>query len=180
MKKFFKKKSFLNLFIFTIRQLLKERISKIYFKIKKFSIDDDNWLLIWYKFLFTQQYNFPIVIRIFDCIFVYGFEYLYNITLAIIKINEKKLLYTFNEVDFINVFTQIKFESIKEIIDYSENIIKLSKEFHISSEIFQYKKNFFQTNICDKEYFNQKEAEEKKQIKMIMMNINLLKILLKK
>ena len=93
---------------------------------------------------------------------------------------KKKLLYTFNEVDFINVFTQIKFESIKEIIDYSENIIKLSKEFHISSEIFQYKKNFFQTNTRDKEYFNQKEAEEKKQIKMIMMNINSLKILLKK
>ncbi len=163
MKKFFKKKSFLNLFIFTIRQLLKERISKIYFKIKKFSIDDDNWLLNWYKFLFTQQFNFSIVVRIIDCIFAYGLEYLYNITLAIIKINEKKLLETFNEMDFINVFTQIKFESEKEIVDYRENIIKISKEFHISKEIFEHiKKKFFQTDICDKDYFNQIELEEKK------------------
>ena len=160
---FLKNRSFLNLFIFTIRQLLKERIPKIYFKIKKFSIDDDNWLLNWYKFLFTQQFNFSIVVRIIDCIFAYGLEYLYNITLAIIKINEKKLLETFNEMDFINVFTQIKFESEKEIVDYRENIIKISKEFHISKEIFEHiKKKFFQTDICDKDYFNQIELEEKK------------------
>ena len=66
-------------------------------------------------------------------------------------------------MDFINVFTQIKFDSEKEIIDYRENIIKISKEFHISKEIFEHiKKKFFQTDICDKDYFNQKELEEKK------------------
>ena len=160
---FLKNKPFLNLFIFTIRQLLKERIPKIYFKIKKLSVDDENWLLIWYKFLFTQQYNFSIVVRIIDCIFAYGLEYLYNITLAIIKINEKKLLETFNKNDFINVFSSLKLDTEKEIIDYRENIIKISKEFHISNEIFEHiKKKFFQTDICDKDYFNQKELEEKK------------------
>jgi hypothetical protein len=160
---FLKNRSFLNLFIFTIRQLLKERIPKIYFKIKKFSIDDENWLINWYKFLFTQQFNFSIVVRIIDCIFAYGLEYLYNITLAIIKINEKKLLQTFNEKDFIDVFSSFKFESENDLINYRENIIKIAKEFHIKPEMLEHIRNkYFQTDICDKEYFNQIELEEKK------------------
>ena len=79
--------------------LMKKYIPKFYLHLKNLDIENELFSVFWFENLFIQTLNYKIILRIFDLFLIYGDELLFQIGLAIIKIEEEDLLnYPINEV----------------------------------------------------------------------------------
>ena len=143
----------LSLFCFTIHQLIKDRFPKVFQKIKKMSVDRDLWYGKWFQFLFTQSFIFPIVTRFIDCIFGFGLDFLYNLSLSFVKNFEEQLLNSIDSNEFLNIF-QLTLSLDDDIVKFREKIVKYAIGINIKQTLLEkIKKKYFQTEYCDSDYF---------------------------
>ena len=173
----------LNLYCFTIHQLIKDRFPKVFQKIKKLNVDRDLWYGKWFQFLFTQSYIFPIVTRFIDCIFGFGLDFLYNLSLSFIKNFEEQLLSSIDSNEFLNIF-QLTLSLDDDIVKFREKIIKYSIGINIKQTLLEkIKKKYYQTEYCDSDYFfetykeicecDKENNEEYKMIQNILDDISI-------
>ena len=143
----------LNLYCFTNHQLIKDRFPKVFQKIKKMNVDRDLWYGKWFQFLFVQSFIFPIVTRFIDCIFGFGLDFLYNLSLSFVKNFEEKLLCSIDSNEFLNIF-QLTLSLDDDIVKFREKIIKYANGINIKETLLEkIKKKYYQTEYCDSDYF---------------------------
>ena len=143
----------LNLYCFTNHQLIKDRFPKVFQKIKKMNVDRDLWYGKWFQFLFVQSFIFPIVTRFIDCIFGFGLDFLYNLSLSFVKNFEEKLLSSIDSNEFLNIF-QLTLSLDDDIVKFREKIIKYANGINIKETLLEkIKKKYYQTEYCDSDYF---------------------------
>ena len=126
----------LNLYCFTNHQLIKDRFPKVFQKIKKMNVDRDLWYGKWFQFLFVQSFIFPIVTRFIDCIFGFGLDFLYNLSLSFVKNFEEKLLSSIDSNEFLNIF-QLTLSLDDDIVKFREKIIKYANGINIKETLLE-------------------------------------------
>ena len=80
-------------------RLMKKYTPKCYNHFNNLDISSELFSVFWFENLFTQTLGYKIILRIFDLFLIYGDELLFQIGLAIIKIEEEDLInYPINEI----------------------------------------------------------------------------------
>ena len=91
-------------------------------------IPDEVWISKWFRTLFTLTLPFNICIRIWDCLFIQGLDFLLNFTLAMMKHLEQDLLKKDDLFDVIEYFKKMcPFFSIDN--DSDENLLSENMKF---------------------------------------------------
>ena len=83
-----------------------KRNTKLYKHFKKNEIPDELWISKWIYTLFTINFPFNEVCRIWDALVVFGFDFIIYISLAIVYYSEDELLKLDDSSDFVNYFTE--------------------------------------------------------------------------
>ena len=98
-KYFTKDESFITKNCDFFKALMKKNCIRIFNHFSYLYINNELFSIFWFENLFTQTLNYKILLRIFDLFLIYGDELLFQIGLAMIKIQEEDLLtYPINEI----------------------------------------------------------------------------------
>ena len=171
----------LNLFVFD--NLLKKFYIKIYNHFGLLEIPKELWIGKWIQTLYTINLPFDITCRIWDCLIVFGFDFIFYISMSIIHYMEKDLLKFEDSSDVIFYFQECF--NPKNIVEISEKdiekqtifidkiinkSIKLYKKFDLN-EINDIKKTYqlsHTLNMSDKKnlFFSRNKNSEKLNSKM--------------
>ena len=131
-KYFTKDESFIAKNCDIFKALMKKYCIRIFNHFSYLYINNELFSIFWFENLFTQTLNYKILLRIFDLFLIYGDELLFQIGLAMIKIQEEDILnYPINEIFKVlkrlpNKFDEeIFFENLDliNIHDYYNNFI---------------------------------------------------------
>jgi len=150
----------LKLYIYIFKILLKKKLKKIYEFFENFEFFYDLFITKWFQTLFVHILPVENVVRIWDCIFAYGLNFLISISLSLI--------------DYLKNY-YIKFEEEEEIreffdsLNYNENNNK--NNFH------QSKTDFIQYNCNDiiyKKNTNNKNIKNYKNNNKIFIDIEII------
>ena len=97
--------------------------TKLYKHFKKNEIPDELWISKWIYTLFTINFPFKEVCRIWDALIVFGFDFIIYISLAIVYYSEDDLLKLDDSSDFVNYFIEKMNPNpgIKKYIDNDPN-----------------------------------------------------------
>ena len=79
----------------------------------KIEIPNELWISKWYQTLFTISLPFDVLIRLWDCIFTRGIDFILNFSIILMKNFENELL---------------KFKEISEISDFLKDFTCYFKE----------------------------------------------------
>ena len=142
--------------------------TKLYKHFKKNEIPDELWISKWIYTLFTINFPFKEVCRIWDALIVFGFDFIIYISLAIVYYSEDDLLKLDDSSDFVNYFIEKMNPNpgIKKYIDndpdYKDyvipiyNIISRAKKIKRDKLIeISYTKIFNHNNRLYNNYYNQ-------------------------
>ena len=99
--------------LYVFLNLLKKCLPKCFNLLKKYQVYPTMFASQWFITFYSCVFDFNILVRIFDCIFLEGFKIIYRIALAIFKINQDELL---KKQSFENIMDFLK--------DFSKNIDK--------------------------------------------------------
>lgn len=137
----------LNLYIFIIENLMKERLPDILNKINELEMPKEVWIFKWIQSLYLNTFNFSIAIRLWDCIIAYGLEFIINFTLALLKHFEKDILKCKEMEEFLKIFSQFnEFSNEKEILYIREKLIKKAKKITITGDCLRRFKVLYDVN----------------------------------
>ena len=150
----------LDLFSFFVKELIKERLPKIYKIIKKLKIEIKDWIKLQLITLFENIFDFSITVRLWDCLIVLGKNFLLNFSLSFFQLQEETIINFKTKDDFQILNQKILFKKDNKANLYREKIIKEALNINISNttikrmeEIYQFKCNKFNLkNINSKEY----------------------------
>lgn len=90
--------------IYIHNALLKKYMPKLLAKFEQEGIIAESYCTQWYMTMFAISFPVEIVVRIWDVLFIEGRKTVFRIALAILKINEKKLM----ESDISETLTTLK------------------------------------------------------------------------
>ena len=121
----------LGMYVYLLKEIIKEQLPEIYKKIKELDVQDELWLYKWLQSLFILVLPFSVVIRLWDCIFAFGLEFILNYSIAFLTYCEKGILRSNDIIDFLDCF-QINFKDNLEIIKFRDKIISNAKKIHLS------------------------------------------------
>jgi hypothetical protein len=134
----------LNMYIFIIKSILKEMFPKIDKIINDINTPDELWVFKWVQTLFTLSLPFSIVIRIWDCIFADGLDFLVNFSIAYIKHCEKQIYRATDIGDFMDALKIIPdFISENGILNLREKLIKSARNLQLQSQIEKFRNLFY-------------------------------------
>ena len=149
-----------------------KRNTKLYKHLKKLDIPDELWISKWIQTLFTINFPFDEVCRIWDSLIVFGFDFIIYLSLSIIYYAEEELLKLNDSSDIINYLKEIMnpIPNMEKMIiiepNYKDYIIPIyniiSKAKKIKREIFleiSYY-NSMKNNINSLKYFYDNEMNE--------------------
>ena len=97
----------LNLYIYQFNHLFEKNFPELKKHFDVLEIPNELWITKWFQTLFTICLPIDLLIRLWDCIFVKGLDFLFNFSLCLIKVFEKDL---------------IKFDDISDICQYFNNL----------------------------------------------------------
>ena len=149
----------LNMYIFLLKEILREKLPLIYDKILDLNVPDELWLFKWLQSLFAIVLPFCVVIRLWDCIFAFGIEFILNYSIIYICYNKEKILLSKDIGDFLDSFNN-SFKSEKEMFKFREKIIHDAKKFMISDTLIMKLKLKFEKAEVDKFNFNKFEKNK--------------------
>jgi hypothetical protein len=72
--------------------LLKKYVNKVYLHLKLYNIAPTMFASQWFLTIFTNYFNFNILVRLFDCLLLEGEKIIYRIALGIMIVNQNMLL----------------------------------------------------------------------------------------
>jgi hypothetical protein len=113
----------LRITLYVFLSLLKKILPKCFNLLKKFQVYPTMFASQWFITFYSCVFDFNILVRIFDCIFLEGFKIIYRIALAIFKINQEELL---------------KKQSFENIMDFLKSITKNIDENELMRECFKF------------------------------------------
>lgn len=140
----------LYLYIYIIKNLISRKFKEIQAMIDELSPPDEIWIFKWIQTFFGNAIDISIGVRLMDCLFAYGIEYIFNFSLGFVKFNSNKIISSNDIVEFADCFkdlADLRSVSREQILEYREKIIKFSKEITIGDMEIK--------DIC-KEYFDEK------------------------
>ena len=113
----------LRITLYVFLSLLKKILPKCFNLLKKFQVYPTMFASQWFITFYSCVFDFNILVRIFDCVFLEGFKIIYRIALAIFKINQEELL---------------KKQSFENIMDFLKSITKNIDENELMKECFKF------------------------------------------
>ena len=149
----------LNMYIFLLKEILREKLPMIYDKILDLNVPDELWLFKWLQSLFAIVLPFIIVIRLWDCIFAFGIEFILNYSIVFIFYNKEKILLSNDIGDFLDSFN-ISFESEIMMLKFREKMILDAKNFEISDTLVLNLKLKYEKVEVEKHNFNKNEKSK--------------------
>ena len=117
-----------------------KRYNKLYKHCKKNDIPDELWISKWIQTLFTINFPFNEVCRIWDALIVFGFDFIIYISLAIVYFAEDELIKLDDSSDFLNFLNELmnpvpgvkkyynEFSNYKDFVIPIYNIISKAKK----------------------------------------------------
>jgi len=121
---------------YVLVRLLKKHIPKIYELFKSKEIHPSMYASQWFITIFAVNFKFDVLVRIFDVFLLEKEKILYRIALAILKINEERLI---AQKNFEDVLYQLKF--LFDNINVEDLFVKAFK-FSISRDHIEVRKNY--------------------------------------
>ncbi|KAJ6232030.1 rab-gtpase-tbc domain-containing protein-related [Anaeramoeba flamelloides] len=110
---------------------LKKYATKLYKHFQNENIESSMYASPWFITIFAHVLPFPLVLRIWDIYLYEGMNFIFKISLAILKLNQKKLLLLHYE-DIIVYFNKIR----TKIGDW-EKLLKTAVSFNISDKLIE-------------------------------------------
>jgi len=126
----------LSMYTYILKELIKEELPEIHRKTVELGVQDALWLYKWLQSLFNSALPFSIVVRLWDCIFAYGIEFILNYSIAFVSYCKDKLLRSRDFCEFLDCF-QIKPEDNIAILHLRELLITKAKSIRIDEEKLQ-------------------------------------------
>lgn len=126
----------LNLFLFTMNELISERFVKVYETMRNLRLKSESIFIPWIQSFFTSQFPFAVCVRFWDCIIGNGLNFMYNIFLGIIKFSENDLLSSDDDVDFIKTF-DYDFSEETFVINFREKVVEFALGFKITQDLIE-------------------------------------------
>ena len=120
--------------------LLKKFIPKVYELLKKEGVIPSMYATEWFICIFSRNLEFNVLVRVFDVFFLEGYKIVYRISLAIIKINEKKF---FEKNEGITYIMEV-FKTICDGID-PDLLLQIAFGFSFSRKDINALKNQYET-----------------------------------
>ena len=146
----------LNCIYYVHLNLLKKFMPTIYNLFKMLKIRPDLYATDWYVFLFSRILQFNALVRVIDVFLLEGYKIVYRIALAIIKINEEKIIKNLNSFGY---FHKV-FDNINDGID-PDLLLEKAFGFNISRKDIKKYENEYELiknqNNKNNEFFNQIE-----------------------
>ena len=97
----------LNLYVYQFNGIFNEYLPNLKKHFEKLEIPNELWISKWFQTLFTICMPIDVLVRIWDCIFVKGLDFIFNFSITLLKSFEHELL---------------KYDDISDIADYFKNI----------------------------------------------------------
>lgn len=152
----------LSLYSYQFNHLFEKDFPVLKKHFEKLEIPNELWISKWFQTLFTICIPLDILIRLWDCIFVKGIEFLFNFALSLIKVLEKDLI-KYNDISDICEY----FKSMNPY-NYNKNSSKCLK---LDMEAIM--KDAIKMNISKNLLNNLKlEYQEKFKIDLSFLNVN--------
>ena len=126
----------LNLFLFTMDELIFERFPKIFETMKNLRVKSESIFILWIQSFFTSQFPFVVCVRFWDCIFGNGLNFMYNILLGIIKFSENELLSSDDDIDFIKTF-DYDFSDETFVVNFREKVVQFALGIRITQNLIE-------------------------------------------
>ncbi len=116
----------LKYYIFFISELINERMPVISNIIKTYKIEPDFWLKDWLVYLFSKQLSFNVRIRLWDCLFAQGSDFLIKYSFGYLKYLENTLNNCNSSKSFFDILNndKNKIRSEKETCIFREQLIQ--------------------------------------------------------
>jgi hypothetical protein len=148
---------FVEMFLFLFEKQLPE-LSNHFLEL---GVHQEAWVSKWFRTLFTVNLPLEFVMRIWDCIFVYGLEFILNFTLAFLKYMEKDLLKMDDLTDVLEYFKKlapfyfVENEGDTKLLEENliflqsfdlEDIIKRAQKIKIDKNLVQEKMKEYEKN----------------------------------
>lgn len=140
-------------------------------------LKDEAWIGKWMMTMFTISFPFEVVMRIWDCIFIYGIEFIIKFSLAMMTEIEFDILNIHDTSDFIEYFKEMspfENEDINDIAIYNMNAqegkvknLRLKYKFNIEKVI----KSACSVKLNKEISMLKKQYEEKTNIRLSKENI---------
>lgn len=138
----------LHFYIYVFDELFKTELTDLYMHFQSMILPYDCWLTRWFLTLFTLLLPSSITVRIWDCIFVHGINFIIKFSISLLDFIQAELLLAKDEFEVSDVFNLLKKESSTESQNFKENIsldvddlIKRALKIEIK-DIDKYKSNF--------------------------------------
>ena len=123
------------------KTLMSKHCIRVFHHFSYLYINNDLFSIFWFENLFTQTLNYKILLRIFDLFLIYGDELLFQIGLAMIKIQEEDLLnYPINEI--FKVLKRLPNKFDEEIFFENLDLINIHDEYN----------NYIVANTLDEQF----------------------------
>ena len=114
-----------NLWIFD--NIFKTQLCKLYWHFKNEEISEDMWVLKFFLTLFTSNFSIDTSVYFWDLVLLNGFENVHKIVLALLKMNQHKLL-TLSTFEILEFFNSLAVWRIKP-----QKIIKIAAKLKIKN-----------------------------------------------
>jgi len=124
----------LKMYIYLIKEIIRDKLPMVHEKLIELNIPDELWLFKWLQSLFVITLPFAISIRLWDCIFAYGIEFILSYTIAFIKYHEHKIIAINDIGDFLSCF-EMKYNNEAEMINIRELLVKNAKDIKIDEDL---------------------------------------------
>jgi hypothetical protein len=118
---------------FKLLSLMKKHIPKVYEHFKNKCVHPSMYASQWFITIFSVNFKFDVLVRIFDVFLLEGEKVLYRFALSVLKINEDKLLHARQFEDVMAIFKNL-FDNIT-----ADDLFNKAFKFSISKSHLQVK-----------------------------------------
>jgi hypothetical protein len=102
---------------------------------EELEVPKEIWVAKRFQTLYTITMPVNAVIRIWDCLLVYGIEFIINFTLALVKSFEDDLIKLHDTIDVVEYFKAMSVKETKVVLNFNiEDIISKAKKISLDKE----------------------------------------------
>jgi hypothetical protein len=121
----------LKMYLYIFDHYFEKRMPALRKHFEDLEIIDEIWVAKWFQTLYTINLPLNVVVRLWDCIIVYGLQFLINFTLAFLKTIEDDLIKATDTMDIVNYFKMMISPDSNRIGVNVEHILSQAKKIHI-------------------------------------------------
>ena len=160
----------LKLYIYQFEKIFQTFVPKLKLHFEELEVPNELWISKWFQTLFTICLPIECIVRVWDCIYAFGPEFMFNFSIALLVKHENNLLglkeisdisqYFGNMNPYLTKPDKMIIFNIEELISRAQEI-KISKKllYYLRAELEQSSKTDFSmlkmnNEVKSKEFFN--------------------------